>query len=78
MTSSLHNCYGYSPNQLVFGQNPSLSSFVVNDLPAIEEGANDLLRKHLNAMSESHKVFIECEANEHLCPAVQGFNLLTV
>ena len=62
--NSLHNCYDYSPNQLVFGNNPSLPSFFINDLPAIEESAIDLLRKHLNAMSESRKAFLECEANQ--------------
>ena len=47
--NSLHNCYGYSPNQLVFGHKPSLPTFLVND-PAMEENASDLLRRHLNGV----------------------------
>ena len=50
-------------SQLVFGHNLSLPSFLVNDLPAMEESASDLLRKHLNVLSELHKTFLECEAN---------------
>ena len=69
--NNLHNCYGYSPNQLVFGRNPSLPSYSVNNLPAMEESASDLLRKHLNAMSESRKVFLERETNEKLRRAIR-------
>ena len=61
--NSLHNCNGYSPNQLVFGHNSRLPLFLFNDLPVMKESAIDLLRKHLNAMSESGKGFLECEAN---------------
>ena len=39
-------------SQLVFWHNLSLASFLVNNLPAMEESAKDLLRKHLNVMSE--------------------------
>ena len=60
---SLHNCYGYSPNEWAFGHNPSLTLFLVNDLPAINECANDLLKKHVNAMSESHKAFLVMLSN---------------
>ena len=61
--NSLHNCYGYSPNEWAFGHNPSLTLFLVNDLPAINECANDLLKKHVNAMSESHKAFLVMLSN---------------
>ena len=37
----------------------------------MEESASDLLRKHLNAMSESRKVFLEREANEKLRRAIR-------
>ena len=72
--NSLHNCYGYSPNQLVFGHNPSLPSFLFNDLPAMEQSASDLLRKHLHAMSESRMLCqnLECEANEKLRRAIRS------
>ena len=42
--NSLHNCYGYSPNQLVFGHNPSLPSILTNELPAMEDSTNELLK----------------------------------
>ena len=45
---------------------------MVNDLLAIEESASDLLRKHLNAMSEFQKAFLECEANEKLRRAIRS------
>ena len=70
--SSFHNCYSYCPNQLVFGHNPSLPLFLVNDLPAMEESTSDLLRKHLNATSESRKAFLECEANEKFRRAIRS------
>ena len=38
----------------------------------MEESASDLLRKHLNAISESCKAFLECEANEKFCQAIRS------
>ena len=70
--NSLHNCYGYSPNQLVFGHNPSLPSILTNALPAMEDSTNELLKRHLNAIAESRKAFIECEANEKLRRAIKS------
>ena len=70
--NSLHNCYGYSPNQWAFGHNPSLTLLLVNDLPAINECANDLLKKHLNA------VRITQSLSSYVEQFVQRFDLLTV
>ena len=70
--NSLHNCYGYSPNQLVFGHNPSLPSILANELPAFEDSPSELLKRHLNAIAESRKAFIECEANEKLRRAIRS------
>ena len=64
--SSLHNCHGYSPNQLVFGHNPSLPSVLTYGLPVMEDSTSKLLKRHLNAIAESRKAFIECEVNEKL------------
>lgn len=43
----------------------------------MKECESDLLRKNLNAMSESGKAFLECEKNEKLRRAIrQGTSLL--
>lgn len=34
---ALHNCYGYSPKQLVFGKNPNYPSILVDKAPALKE-----------------------------------------
>ena len=39
----LHNCYGYSPNQLVFGKNPTFLSVLVV--------STEIIVNHLNAMN---------------------------
>ena len=50
--NALHNYYGFSPNQLVFGKNPKTSS--------------EIIANHLNAIHAAHKAFIEAEASEKL------------
>ena len=57
---SLHNVYGYSPNQLVFGKNPNIPS-VINDKPSALEGttSSEVVAKNLNALYEARKAFIE-------------------
>ena len=70
--NSLHICYGYSPNQLVFRHNPSLTSVLTNELPAMEDSSSELLRQHLNGTAESRKAFIECEAYEKLQRAIKS------
>lgn len=34
--NALHNCYGYSLNQLVFGQNLNIPSVLIDRAPALE------------------------------------------
>ena len=70
--NSLHSCYGYSPNQLVFGHNPSLPSILTNELPAMEDSTSELLKQHLNTIAESRKAFVECEDNEKLHRAIKS------
>ena len=38
----------------------------------MKESASDLLRKHLNAMSESRKAFLEREAKEKVSQAIHS------
>ena len=69
---NLHNCYGYSLNQLVYRHNPSLPSVLTNKLPVMEGSTSELLRSHFNAISDSRRVFIECEGNEELQRAIRS------
>ena len=65
--NSLHDIYGYSPNQLVFGRNPNLPT-VINDKPLALEGttSSEVVAKNLNALHEARIAFIENEASEKL------------
>ena len=64
---SLLNSYGYSPNQLVFGYNPSFPSVLNNQLPA-QNGvtSSELIASHLNSLHAARKRFIETEVDEKL------------
>ena len=54
--NALHTCYGYSPNQLVFRNNPNFTSNLTKKPPAMEDITHSqLLFKHLNAMHASRK-----------------------
>ena len=71
--NALHTCYGYSPNQLVFGKNPNFPSNLTNKPPAMEDLTHSqLVLKHLNAMHAARKAFIEAESNEKLCRALKS------
>ena len=52
--------HGYGSYQLVFGTNPNLPNIMTDNLPALQ-GA-----KHLQALHESHRAFIQSEADEHI------------
>ena len=45
--NTLHNCYRYSPNQLVFRKNPSFPSVFTDNLPV----STEIIPNHLNAMN---------------------------
>ena len=71
--NALHTCYGYSPNQLVFGKNPNFLSNLTNKPPAMEDITHSqLVFKHLNAMHAARKTFIETEPNEKLLRALKS------
>ena len=58
--STLHTCYAFSPNQLVFGRNPNLPSNLYNLPPSMEDiSKTDIIVKHLNTLHAARKVFIE-------------------
>ena len=70
--NALNTCYGYSPNQLVFGRNPNFPSNLTNNPPAMEDITySELVSKHLCAMHEARKAFIEAESNDKLRRALK-------
>ena len=65
-----HN--GYSPNQLVFGKNPSFPNILDNDLPALEEKPFTLtVANNLNVMHKSREAFIKVESSEKIKRALK-------
>ena len=71
------SCYGYSPNQLVFGRIPSFPSTLTNCLPALESSSSELILQHLKALHEARKAFIEAESNEKLRHALKSKTRVT-
>ena len=71
--NALHSIKGgYSPNQLVFGRNPNLPSFLNDKLPALEGlSTSEIVANNLNAMHAARKAFIENESSEKLRRAVR-------
>ena len=65
--NSLQMVYGYSPNQLVFGQNPLLPNISADGPPAWEEKtASEMIFKHLNILHAARKAFINSESSSCL------------
>ena len=65
--NTLHSVHGFSPNQLVFGRNPNLPSFLIDKLPALEGvSTREVIASNLNAMHAARKQFKMCESSEKL------------
>ena len=70
--NALNTCYGYSPNQLAFGGNPNFLSNLTNNPPGMEDITySELVSKHLCAIHEARKTFIEAESNDKLRQALK-------
>ena len=72
--NSLQNVHGFSPYQLVFGQNPVLPSPFSNRPPALEDiqsRSSDIVRENLNAQHASRVAFMESERSERLRRALR-------
>lgn len=68
--NALVNYAGFSPNQLVFGQNPNLPNIFLNELPALESKCTtDIVRTNLNALHVARQEFIKAESNERVSRA---------
>jgi hypothetical protein len=65
--NALHNCHGYSPNQLVFGYNPVLPSVFSDSVSVLENRtSSQLIADNLNAMQSARSEFIKNESNEKI------------
>ena len=65
--NALQNNHGFSPNQLVYGFNPSLPSVLNNKIPALENRTtSEVVAENLNAMRVAREVFIKNESNERI------------
>ena len=70
--NSLQMWNGYSSHQLVFGQNPNLPGIMTDRLPALEgTTTSEVFAKHLNALHEARKAYIQTEANERIRRALR-------
>ena len=76
--NTLHTCYGFSPNQIVFGRNPNLLFNLINLPPEMEDGSKaDIIVNYLNAFDAARKAFIEAESNEKLRRTLKAKNWVT-
>lgn len=62
----LSNVYGYSPNQLVFGHNPTFPNALDNKPPAQRISTSEYIAKNLHALHSARAAFIQQESRERL------------
>lgn len=64
---SMHNTHGYSPYQLVFGQNPNLP-LVLTDKPPPLEGTSvaTSIAQHISALHATRRAFTKAECPERI------------
>ena len=70
--NALQNKNGFSPNQLVFGQNVNLPNVLVDDLPALSTTtASELIRKNLQALHDARKNYLQAENSDRIRKALR-------
>ena len=69
--NALHNCHGYSPNQLVFGYNPALPNVFSGAPPQLESSSSEIVAQHLTAMHAARADFLKNESNEKIKRALK-------
>ena len=63
--NTLRSVHGFNPNQLVFGRNLNLPSFLNDKLPALEGVfTSEVVASNLNAKHAARKQFKRCESLE--------------
>ena len=61
--NSLQMVYGFSPNQLVFGQNPKLPNVISDPPPSWEDSTvSEVLARHLNLLHATRRAFLKSES----------------
>ncbi|KAI4873784.1 hypothetical protein NFI96_002219, partial [Prochilodus magdalenae] len=70
--NSLHNVHGYSPYQLVFGQNPNMPSVLTDKPPALESlTMNTWMAQHITTLHAARRAFTEAECSERIKRALR-------
>lgn len=70
--NTMQNVHGYSPHQLVFGQNPNLPSVLTDKPPALEGTTkSEWVAKHISALHTARKAFTEAECSERIRRALR-------
>ncbi|XP_071317640.1 CD166 antigen homolog A isoform X1 [Trachinotus anak] len=70
--NTMQSVLGYSPYQLVFGQNPNLPSILIDKPPALEGTTkSEWVAKHISALHASRKAFTEAECSERIRRALR-------
>ena len=70
--NALQNHDGFSPYQLVYGQNPNLPSVAVDKPPALEgTTVSNKVALHLNALHLARKAYIKSETSERIRQALK-------
>ena len=71
--NSLATFSGFSPNQLVFSQNPGIPGVFYDRLPALEKekSSADIIRNNLNALHSARRAFTQAESSERLARALR-------
>ena len=70
--NSLQNVHGYSPFQLVFGQNPRLPSILYDKPPALDDiTTTKIIRDNLNALHKARQAFVTSESSEKIRRALR-------
>ena len=70
--NSLDNVHGFSPAQLVFGQNPNVPTIHNSNPPALEsEYDSDFVRKNLLELKLAREAFVQAESSERIKRALR-------
>ena len=70
--NSMHNVHGYSPYQLVFGQNPNMPSVLTDKPPALENTTpNNWIAQHIATLHAARQAFTEAECSERIRRALR-------
>lgn len=67
----MHNVHGYSPYQLVFGQNPNLPSVLTDRPPALETEMSTWIAQHTTTLHAMRRAFTEAECSERIRRALR-------